>query len=161
MAETPMDIIMKHLSAERGRVENNRKLGQFDGAEFNVVDTAIAINEELKKNFRIITPPAPWATDAEAARFGTLTVPENPLDARTLHVGGGSKVTPALKDGNVEISIRVTGNPTLWYMGTNLQPYRLDDETVPNTVGFPSGREAQIALALTDISASRLHKVTK
>lgn len=119
MAETPMDIIARHLDLA---IESG------DGAP-DAVTLAVIINDELREKF-------------------TITSNEE-------------IVTPTLKDNEVEICIRITGNPSLWYMGTNKQPYRLDDETVPGSVGFPSGREAQIALALTDLSASRLHEVTK
>lgn len=166
MAETPMDIIMKHLSTEWGRVENDRKLGQFDGPEFNVLATATAINEELRQNFRIITPPAPWATDEEALAStpGTLTIPKEMLDGRTLHVGHESQAMPitlASPPGTTDITVHATGNPMLFYIGTDLAAYRLDDVTVPNSMGFPRGREAQLALALVDVSASRLRKVTR
>jgi hypothetical protein len=62
---------------------------------------------------------------------------------------------------NTEITVFATGNPMLWYIGTDQIAYRLDGDTVPGSVGFPSGREAQLALALTDIGASRLHEITK
>lgn len=143
MAQTPMDIILKHLSAERDSVG----LGN-DPAD--TVDLAIAINEELRREFRIIAPPVPWATNAETAQFGRqepiLLMPPIP------------EPRPADHD---DITIRATNNPMLWYVGTDRVPYRLDEGYPPNSQGFPSGREAQIALALVDVSAARLHKVTR
>ena len=67
---------------------------------------------------------------------------------------------PKPPEGTQEATIRLTGNPMLWYFGTDLVARRLDDGPVFGST-LPSGREAQIALALTDISASRLRDVTK
>lgn len=59
----------------------------------------------------------------------------------------------------VDISIRVSGNPMLWYFGTDQRAYRMDDQNYHGET-LPEHREAQIALALTDISARRLRDVT-
>lgn len=72
-----------------------------------------------------------------------------------------SHAAPDFKDGEIEFCVRLTGNPMVFYYGTDKQAYRLDDGFPPGSRGFPSGREAQIALALADVSASRLHEVTK
>lgn len=146
MAETPLDIIMKHLTAERESVA----LGN-DPADTH--DLAIAIAMDLKESFRISRPPAPWATDAET--FDAVPpVPRAPI-----------VLTPPIPEplpaNHTDITVRAENNPMLFYIGTDRTAYRLDDVTVPNSMGFPHGREAQIALALTDISASRLHEVTK
>lgn len=136
MAETPLDIIMRHLTDERTSVASGN-----DPSDTH--DIAIAIFEDLRKNFRIIAPAAPWATDAETLDAARMPIPEQ---------------RPA---NHTDITIRAENNPMLWYVGTDRKAVRLDDGFPPGSVGFPSGREAQIALALTDISASRLHKVIK
>lgn len=138
MAQTPMDIILKHLSAERDSVG----LGN-DPAD--TVDLAIAINEDLRREFRIIAPPVPWATNAETAQFGRqepiLLMPPHP------------EPRPANHD---DITIRATNNPMLWYVGTDRVPYRLDE---PGG-GTPNVREASIALALIQLSTPNLRNNT-
>ena len=145
MAETPMDIILKHLSAEAESVALGNSPADTHGI-------AIGIMEELKKNFRITsyagaTPPG----HAEATKDDWKLVEEN----RTTPVT--PVVTPGRADDHVEIKIRVTGNPMLWYMGTDLQPYRLDTLIPGDRVPL---RERQIAKALIDLSADGLRDQT-
>ena len=142
MALTPLDIIMKHLGDEREHVEAGNP-------PTDTISVAIAINEELKQNFRILAPAAPWETDAEALAAEQRRVAPDPV------------VPPSDVIEATDITLRASGNPMLWYVGTDQRGYRLDDGLLPGSMGFPSGREAQIALALTDLSASRLHDVTK
>ena len=59
----------------------------------------------------------------------------------------------------VDVTIRTGGNPMLWYIGTDQRAYRMDDQNYHGET-LPEHREAQIALALTDISARRLRDVT-
>jgi len=61
-----------------------------------------------------------------------------------------------------EITVRADNNPMLWYIGTDQSAYRLDGGPFePGSQGFVSGREAQLALALIDISAARVREVTR
>jgi hypothetical protein len=61
---------------------------------------------------------------------------------------------------DTEITVRADNNPMLWYISTDQQAYRLDDADWVSGK-LPAGREAQIALALVDISAGRLRDVTR
>jgi hypothetical protein len=58
-----------------------------------------------------------------------------------------------LAEPATDITIRATGNPMLWYVGTDRRAYRLDDPIEPRVANV---RETQLALALTDISAMNL-----
>lgn len=212
MAETPMDIIMKHLSAEAGKVQPLA----------NVAAVAAAIDTELRGGFTVIANEEIDAVEVvhktingsryliagsgpEEASCGVESNPNwlrnravNELAiARSLERKQGIRLpdtshgrefgrflsvpmtdaelteamresarmpivaAPRLPEGTEDITIRATGDPMVWYIGTDKAPRRLDDGFPPNSQGFPSGREAQIALALVDISASRLHKVTR
>jgi hypothetical protein len=124
-----MDIILKHLVEEREKVESAS--GHMD-----VPALSVAIWQELQENFRIT---AYAAQGEESARTPIMV--------------------PSLPEGTEDITIRASGNPMLWYVGTDLRARRLDDGPMFGG-GAISGREAQIALALTDIGASRLHEVT-
>lgn len=58
-----------------------------------------------------------------------------------------------MSDGAVRIAIHVTGNPMLWYFGTDQRAYRLDAPTEFPTLEQMDQREVQIAKALCDVSA--------
>lgn len=62
-------------------------------------------------------------------------------------------------ENEVDITIRCSGNPTLWYFGTDQRAYRMDEPIYAGDF-MPSVREAQIALALIDVSADRLKDKT-
>jgi hypothetical protein len=127
MALTPMDIITKHFN----QILASKWLP--DGAP-DAAELAIELNEELKRNFRIVALAEPWE---ESARTPVMV--------------------PLPPQGAEDITIQATANPTLWYFGTNRQPIRLD-ELVPGNL-FPL-RERQIALALIDLSANTLRDQT-
>lgn len=197
MAETPMDIIMKHLSAERTYVAEGN-------SPTDTITLAIAINRELGSKFSIISNEAIEAEEVRTTGFGnrwlkagdgpeeeTCGIESNPnwlrnravnalALARRLENDQGAVATPhamapedfdeAMResvkiplvvsppDGSVDITFRASGNPMLWYVGTDKVATRLDDNDFHPRF---TGREAQIALALTDFSASRLHDITK
>lgn len=197
MAETPMDIIMKHLSAEEESLEAGNP-------PTDIASLAININEELGSKFTIIANEVIDAAEVTRRGFAdrwlragsgpeeeTCGIESNPnwlrnravnalALARHLEKAQGAVATPhamapedfdeAMResakmplvveppDGSVDISFRASGNPMLWYVGTDKVATRLDDNDFHPRF---TGREAQIALALTDFSASRLHDITK
>lgn len=140
MALMPIDIIMKHLSQAREAQEKG-------GSEKVVSDIAIAIDRELKGNFLIVSKSDPFAPDVEAAAAEERRIAPDPLPQAKLWVDGDA----------TDITIRATGNPMLWYIGTDHTATRLDEMTPGDR--FPL-RERQIALALTDLSANALKDQT-
>lgn len=96
---------------------------------------------------------------AEHLRRGQgIRLPDN---SRGRAFAAAAPLIPVPKPDTTDVTVHLSGNPMLFYMGTDKTAYRLDGDVLPGSVGFPSGREAQLALALTDLSASRLHRVTQ
>lgn len=140
MALTPLDIIKKHID----QILDAKWLP--DGAPGSV-ELAIELWEELKGNFLIVAKQDPFAPDVEAAAAEQRRIAPDPVPQARQWVDGDA----------TEFTVRATGNPMLWYYGTNLQAIRLDDLTPGDS--FPL-RERQIALALLDLSANALKDQT-
>lgn len=197
MAETPMDIIMKHLSEEHDRITKSWNTPTEPS------ELAAAINAELDSKFHTISNEVIDAEEVTRTGFAdrwlragsgpeeeTCGIESNPNWLRNRAVNAlalarrlekqqgirlpdndegkgfaadleeGMRMPLVVEppDGSVDISFRASGNPMLWYVGTDKVATRLDDNDFQPRF---TGREAQIALALTDFSASRLHDITK
>lgn len=112
---------------------------------YNSAVNALAMEKYLRNSLQgkpvPVTPPPGWIGDPRLATPGTLVLP--PLTV------GASEV--------VSTTVHASGNPMLWYFGTDKTASRID---LPGGTGWSDmdQRERQIALALTDLAANALRK---
>lgn len=126
-----------------------------------------AVNElALARSLRI-SEPVPSLHGVPAPMPAVAARPWTPPEAPSPRPGWGEPVAPtepvkpsapeSPAQSQVEITIYADKNPTLWYMGTDMQARRLDEP--PFELPW-NKREAQIAMALLDLSASDLRAKT-